>query len=60
VTDGPMLRVLGYFLLGLAAATPAALLADGLLGSDRAAEAVFGAVWLAGVIFGAIKAKVLP
>jgi hypothetical protein len=51
---------LGYFFAGLAAAAPAALLADGLFGSERVAEAAFGAVWLACVVLGALKARLVP
>jgi hypothetical protein len=54
------LMFIGYFFAGLCAAAPAALLAHGLFGGERVADAVFGGVWLAGIIIGAVKARVLP
>jgi hypothetical protein len=53
------LMFIGYFFVGLGAAAPAALLAHGLFADGRVTDAVFGGVWLAGVIFGVFRARVL-
>lgn len=46
-------------LMGLVAAIPACLAVAGLFGDD-ASMVTFGIVWLAGIVTGIVKSRVLP